>query len=487
MVKRAATAPAEQVPTASSSSSIPLAGLDEELSCTICSGHFEDPVVTPGGITYCKGCILQWLKTGDTCPVTRKRLSAHQLVPNYVVKRLIERLQLQQNPAAASGAKQRAAAAAPSKPRARVARTLAPVPPPVEPAISWQAALAAAQANPADAAAWQLLGRFLAGNQAVCLQAAFVGPSADTCITAFAQYTAPYLANLRSLDLSHNHITAAGLMALVQYAAWHWPNLVSLNLSCCQLTAAGVAALAQHAPRHWLQLTDLDLSANDMGDAGLAALAQYAAFYRPKLEYLNLKNNNVTAAGIAALGQQAAPHWVQLLELNLGGNALGDTGVKALILHAGQCWTKLQSLDLSSNKLGDAGVTALAAHATLFQHLESLNVSNNQLTDAGVAALAQQAAQYWPHLRALDLSQNSVNVDGVDALAQYAAPLWPQLGYLDLDSNPLLLDSRRLMQMPSAAAADALAEFVEQLGHSCWLRPQLPLQLDQHPPTLRQW
>jgi hypothetical protein len=93
----AATAAAMAVaPTvaAGSNSTTHLAGLSEALTCTICADQLCDPVSTPGGITYCKACILGWLNSGHaTCPHTWQPLNANQLVPNYVVRQVLEQLQ----------------------------------------------------------------------------------------------------------------------------------------------------------------------------------------------------------------------------------------------------------------------------------------------------------------------------------------------------------------------------------------------------------
>jgi cytochrome c-type biogenesis protein CcmH/NrfG len=82
-----------------------------------------------------------------------------------------------------------------------------------QPADNLDAALEAARASPDDVAAWQLLGRRLSGLEVVNLQGAFRSADADKCIAAFSQHTAPCLAGLKSLDLSHNHLTAAGATA----------------------------------------------------------------------------------------------------------------------------------------------------------------------------------------------------------------------------------------------------------------------------------
>ena len=87
-----------------------MAGLSEALTCPICNDQLSDPVSTPGGITYCKACILAWLDGGHaTCPHTRQPLNADQLVPKYVLRQVLE--QLQQPLAQSAGSERQAAAA----------------------------------------------------------------------------------------------------------------------------------------------------------------------------------------------------------------------------------------------------------------------------------------------------------------------------------------------------------------------------------------
>eukprot|EP00878_Enallax_costatus_P041141 GHUV01047661.1.p1 GENE.GHUV01047661.1~~GHUV01047661.1.p1 ORF type:complete len:230 (-),score=66.85 GHUV01047661.1:41-730(-) len=65
--------------------------LMESMQCDICSDLLKDPVVTPGGMTFCKCCIESWLENHSTCPISRKTLTTDQLVPNYKLRDLIDR------------------------------------------------------------------------------------------------------------------------------------------------------------------------------------------------------------------------------------------------------------------------------------------------------------------------------------------------------------------------------------------------------------
>lgn len=91
--RSAATVGAVNAATPNSLSTVML----ETLACDICHEQFTDPVTTPAGNTFCRGCIMGWLNSGhNTCPKTRQPLRASQLAPNYVVQQLLEQLQEQE-------------------------------------------------------------------------------------------------------------------------------------------------------------------------------------------------------------------------------------------------------------------------------------------------------------------------------------------------------------------------------------------------------
>lgn len=106
-------------------------------------------------------------------------------------------------------------------------------------------------------------------------------------MTAFSLHTAPYLTNLKSLDLSWNDLKGGRIAAVAQHAARHWPQLHTLKLGTSWLGAAGMKALAG-AARHWPQLQTLVLSGNDLGDGGMRTLAEHAARHWPQLHTLDL-------------------------------------------------------------------------------------------------------------------------------------------------------------------------------------------------------
>ena len=64
--------------------------VSSNLLCPISGMVLEIPVITPGGITYSRRQIEQWLARSRTCPVTRQPLTPTDLVPNRLVASLLD-------------------------------------------------------------------------------------------------------------------------------------------------------------------------------------------------------------------------------------------------------------------------------------------------------------------------------------------------------------------------------------------------------------
>ncbi|KAI1288091.1 E3 ubiquitin-protein ligase NRDP1 [Halotydeus destructor] len=48
--------------------------LEDDLTCPVCCGIFDGPVVTICGHTFCQECIVTWMTEENSCPVCRKLL-----------------------------------------------------------------------------------------------------------------------------------------------------------------------------------------------------------------------------------------------------------------------------------------------------------------------------------------------------------------------------------------------------------------------------
>lgn len=70
--------------------------IDEELKCPICCGVLEEPLQgSRCEHAYCRKCIIEWMKTSESCPVDRQGLRASQLQPiPRIVRNLLNHLHI---------------------------------------------------------------------------------------------------------------------------------------------------------------------------------------------------------------------------------------------------------------------------------------------------------------------------------------------------------------------------------------------------------
>ncbi|XP_068780049.1 zinc finger protein RFP-like isoform X2 [Struthio camelus] len=77
--------------------------LEQEVTCPICLGDFEEPVMTACGHNFCRGCVQQERGLSGApfpCPLCREPVRASSLRPNLqlgTVAQLVQRLALQQS------------------------------------------------------------------------------------------------------------------------------------------------------------------------------------------------------------------------------------------------------------------------------------------------------------------------------------------------------------------------------------------------------
>ncbi len=63
---------------------------NENLICPICQDIFKDPVMTKGGISYCRECISKWINQRHNDPLTKEHLEIGDLITNYSLKKIVE-------------------------------------------------------------------------------------------------------------------------------------------------------------------------------------------------------------------------------------------------------------------------------------------------------------------------------------------------------------------------------------------------------------
>lgn len=206
----------------------------------------------------------------------------------------------------------------------------------------------------------------------------------------------PWLAHLRGLDLSDNHIGPAALESLT-------------------------------ASRYVSLLQGLDLSDNPIGPRGAVLLSSARSLQ--ELTEVHLARCGLWYEGLLALlgsSIRRAPHWRRL---DLAGNGLNRLGL--VRLEESSLLGHLEALDLADNPLGDNGATVLADSANA-AGLVDLGLCNTETGDTEVSALA--ASRNLVRLRSLDLrghgcwqqwDRRGLDIGGIADLAK--APL---LGHL---------------------------------------------------------
>ena len=67
--------------------------LEDELTCVICCSIFKEPIVTPCGHAFCKGCVQEWFFRDRSCPVCRKYVNKI-CKPPIIICNLLGRLRM---------------------------------------------------------------------------------------------------------------------------------------------------------------------------------------------------------------------------------------------------------------------------------------------------------------------------------------------------------------------------------------------------------
>ena len=67
--------------------------VDDDMTCQICLQPFVEPLDTPCGHTFCRACLLSYLKVNPMCPLDRKPLNEMVVQPsNLVLKRYVKKM-----------------------------------------------------------------------------------------------------------------------------------------------------------------------------------------------------------------------------------------------------------------------------------------------------------------------------------------------------------------------------------------------------------
>jgi hypothetical protein len=227
-------------------------------------------------------------------------------------------------------------------------------------------------------------------------------------------------ASLTALDLSMNKLDADAMRALAD--APMLANLRTLNLS--HNSGIGEGARALFEAGHLRALEELDLTDANMGEDALAALLAGS------LDALRALKVGGCQLGEAAGAMFADAPLPALEQLDLRGNKLGNAGAQALFRAQGM--RALHALDLSKNELLRTALDGLSSSAA-FPALRALSLGENQIGDRGARSLA--ASALLRRLERLDISLNKISANG--AVALVSSPHIATLKHLYIANNPI--------------------------------------------------
>lgn len=221
-----------------------------------------------------------------------------------------------------------------------------------------------------------------------------------------------HLKHVECLDLGFNGLDDDGVKVLAEATALPALRELALNDNG-QVTSDGARAVAESP--FLAGLRSLDLSGNDVNEHGVRSLA--ASRSLGALEALKLAGNHIGDAGVVAL--VASPLFARCLKrdsrLDLRKNTIGPAGAIALAGTADVL--AATSLDLTGNYLGDRGFAGLVA-SRHFGRLRVLRLGQNQITNTGVTNAKPALARLCRQLRTLDLSGNRLTLGGIAAVAE---------------------------------------------------------------------
>lgn len=218
----------------------------------------------------------------------------------------------------------------------------------------------------------------------------------------------PHLTALTELDLSFNGIDDGGVRLIARSGAF--PRLRALLLTDNgRIGSEGLRELAD-AP-YLAGLRTLDVSGNDVDDAGVKEVVE--SRWLTRLHTFRVFANRVGDAGAVALAGSTllSRSLDRTPVLDLRQNVIGPAGATALAASARLRTTT--DIDLSANEIGDDGIRSLAASPRL-KRLRRLAVRRNRIKDEGAIALA--GSPLMSRLEYLDVSANRLTCRGVDAL-----------------------------------------------------------------------
>lgn len=238
------------------------------------------------------------------------------------------------------------------------------------------------------------------------------------CAGADALANAPFAPTLRSLDLSANTLNVTGAESI---ARGKFDGLTKLKLVNADLGEAGIRTLSKSPPLR--ALLSFDARDNHGGLGAVRAFAETAVVALRELRLSDEVGEDDREGALQAIANSSALRSLEVLDL---ANYVGlPEGMRALSQSA--YITRLRWLDLTGAWIGDEGAKSVVASSN-FASLEYFSLVTNDLHDAGLSALSGASA--LPRLTHLHLDENDFTENGVRALLGSA--LLRQLAELSL-------------------------------------------------------
>jgi Ran GTPase-activating protein (RanGAP) involved in mRNA processing and transport len=231
---------------------------------------------------------------------------------------------------------------------------------------------------------------------------------------------------LVKLDVSHNPLTAEGLMALLRpLVSDHYPPPSSFPVSQ-EGVVVGWSSSSSLCLMPPCALTCLDLTMTQLGSKGASSLARLIKHNRT-LRELYLGQNGLGKRGIRILAPELVAN-TSLKVLSIPYNAIGPGGgILATAYHQNSSssssssslepsWV-LETLDVTSNGIRKGGMDTFRKWLVDDRRLRVLCVGNNGFGQDGAASLAMVLRHNYT-LQELSLPGNGIGDDGALVIAK---------------------------------------------------------------------
>lgn len=181
-----------------------------------------------------------------------------------------------------------------------------------------------------------------------------------------------------------------------------------LNIRNTYLYADGAWALADSIRQSNSHILYFDVSHNHISDEGMMAIAE-ACSHLPNLHTLKLNNNSFTYDGVRYL-TSVYQSSLTLARLELCNNRIGNDGAE-LLAKIFAHHSSLKEVFLDCNYIGDDGATELGQALQANNTIEHLSLAGNQIRIRGIERFCYYL-RYNGCLKELNLSQNPLGPEG---------------------------------------------------------------------------